>query len=174
VTVESSNIEFTGPYAEVFAEEYSAERTSDLGRKILEDGEISEAELAEARDHLEQCLASHGIELVSLEGREMRYNLTRDDDSQEDFVTECEFSSGVQPAYYLDLEMRGNPENIDDATVMAQCFLDKGVVPANYTADDYERDNPEYTFPFAGTEAGERAYVECVEDPLGLIAQENG
>ncbi|WP_156888082.1 hypothetical protein [Microbacterium indicum] len=169
----AGDVSFTGPYAQRFADEYDADRTSDLARQILATGEITDADVAEVRTRFADCLESEGITLDALDGNTMNYTVTVDDsnDAAEGHVTDCEYSSGLQPVYYLDLEMRGNPEHRDLAEVMTECFIDKGVVPSDYTVADYERDNADYTFPFAGTVEGDVVYSECLDDPLGLIAQ---
>ncbi len=97
-------------------------------------------------------------------------------------VARCARGAGAGTVESCDVEHRGsvdylyeqvarNPENLDEAEIMAACLVRRDVVAPSFSADDYRRwyDTQGGLLPFTVDErTGERVFDECNADPLGL------
>ncbi|MDR1450700.1 MAG: hypothetical protein LBI84_11000 [Propionibacteriaceae bacterium] len=139
VTVSAVAVDFTGPWAGEFSVAY--EKASDpAARFILQDGKVTAEELAEANAAFQGCLEGMGFsDVVINEDGSMavtRPPALRDDyEAADDLVKECDAGWGdVSLLYNL---VKGNPEAVDTAQIMAECLIRIGLRPAGYTAADY-------------------------------------
>lgn len=131
---------FEGPYADDFAKYYS-EATSEFVRGVLEDGKISDAEYLQMSDAFGECLADQGVEFSGFDasGGFMVKDAPNGADTMA-IVDECSASSGQDSVGLLYDFMQDNPDNEDPAKLVAECLVEQGVVPADYSPDDYWRD----------------------------------
>lgn len=163
--------EFSGPWAGEFANVYRRTQT-DFERAILEDGEISDQEIAEAKDKFRTCLSDYGFSNIVM-GDDGSFSVTNPADldagAAEERVSTCSVESGEQTVLALHSWIRRNPDNLDENTIMAACLVNKGVVDVAYTAEDYARDVPTLRFPYLAGVDGATAFNECNADPLGLF-----
>ncbi len=83
-------------------------------------------------------------------------------DPAERDAKECEAASayGAVALYY---RIRRNPQNKDERELMAACLVRKGVVPAGYSATDFQRDTRAQPPPSYLESA---AALACSADPL--------
>lgn len=155
--------EFTGPYAAEFKAAY-VNSTSDLQRKVLQDGRISEAEMAALADAMNQCVARYGISGYAFDpdgsdSAPVPPGWTAD--QVLDVLDACTSATmgEVLPLYQ---RLHRNPQNQDEASAMAECLVRVGLAPAGYTADDYRRDTPDH-YPF---DSDSELFARCAQDPV--------
>ncbi|WP_187977478.1 hypothetical protein [Mycetocola sp. JXN-3] len=156
---------FSGPWAEEFRSAWN-DTGSQLERDILADEIITEQELVAAREPFVECLAARGVVNTFDEiggGETTSLNGELSPDEQADIFQECtdQVDDEVDLLYW---QIKRNPENLDEATIMAKYLVDKGIVERGFSAKDYERDFYG-DFPFSDTDmvAG-----ECLTNPLGV------
>lgn len=153
---------FSGPYASDFETAYR-QSTSELQRTILTDGRITQLEFSSLQDQLKTCLESNGATNVSFTMTELTVTFPQDwSEGDKD-----ELMKGCQESVYGTVDMlyqsiARNPDNQDEAQIMADCLVRVGVAPKGYTADDYKRDVPD-KFPF---DMDDPRFGQCVSDPL--------
>lgn len=156
--------EFTGPWASEFAETY-AHFDDDFSRAALADSEISDMEFQEGMTIIRQCYDAAGF---SVEYDEYGYETvtsTGGAGDPLDVMGQCAFADGgVAVLYYM---IKGNPENVEQETLIAECLVREGVVEPGFTGQDFTEVMESGETPW-GT-ADERV-EPCFKDPLGLIA----
>lgn len=158
---------FAGPWADWFTTVYTSENATDAQREILADGVITDAEYAQVRADFAQCLEHLGL-TVHLEP-DGGFTVDESDALSEsqiagDAVPTCEDRT-VGSVGLLYEQIRRNPEQKDEATIVVDCLHDDGVVGPAYTAAQYRTDLDAYT----GLDWDSGAVRACVDDPLGLL-----
>ncbi len=163
---------FEGPYAAQFAENYVA-AGPDFVRKVLEDGQITDAEYAEMTQRFSDCLADDGIDFGGFApdgGYET--SLAPNDGDTHAKITSCSKSVGEDRIGSLYTFIRTNPDSLDYAVIIPQCLVDAGVVPAGYGPEDFEADNLGRFRDLTSLEPELRdAVTACTTDPLGLLGE---
>ena len=161
---------FEGPYAAEF-EEYYRSTESDFARRVLADGQITDAEYAEMEERFRSCLAEDGITFGGFRpDGGYTTSLAPNGGDTYAMIQVCSKSSGEDTVGALYSIMRTNPENLDGATIMAECLVKKGVVPPGYDANAYSQhmeglsDGPSSLPPDLYD-----ALMSCSDDPLGLF-----
>ncbi|GAA2447617.1 hypothetical protein [Agromyces soli] len=164
---------FSGPWAGEFADAFR-QSGSDFEREALRDGSISESEVAEAENLFGNCMKDRGLDFNGFKpGGGFDFGLGGADPDQANAIAdECSVSSGVNTVVSLYFAMQRNPQNQDEAEIIAACLVEERAVPAGYTASDYTRDAPEMAFPFTDKDSGEQALERCSKDPLGMVRAE--
>ncbi|WP_156027478.1 hypothetical protein [Mycetocola saprophilus] len=158
--------EFSGPWADGFRSGYE-NATSEIERKILATGKITEQQLVESREPLITCLASRDVTITfdSTGGSTLTSKRAPQPSAERTRIyNECVDSTGTE-VDFLYWQMKRNPDNLDEFTIVAKCLVDKKKVDPGYRAKDYGRDFSANAFPFSATdvEAG-----ECQSNPLGV------
>lgn len=148
---------FDGPWADLFESTY-AESTSAIERQALEDGEITEQEVAFFQDAIVTCLKGLGIDAGFNTEQNLEYTFEEEKNSQ-DQVTSCERDNGIR-IVILKRAMDRNPSNLDESTMIVDCLRRAKVVPAGYTAHDLAQGKD---IEVIGTAEG---FDECNRDPL--------
>lgn len=164
---------FAGPYASEFRQAW-IDADSEFIRNVIEDETISDQEFSEIAQRLTQCVASRGMTLSDYDdhgGYSVDVNNV-DGAEADSLLTACDKESGWLPLSVLRENQLSNPENRDQNEVMAECLVREGIVAPGYTADDFARDNPERSFPYLEPATGDRAVMECQDDPLGLASDQ--
>jgi hypothetical protein len=161
---------FEGPYAAQFAD-YYGRAPSDFVRNVLKDGQITDAEYAEMTSDFTSCLADQGITFDGFNADgSFSTSLAPNEADTHDIVTQCSSSSGADSIGALYSFIKTNPDNLDWATITKDCLIRKGVVPPDYSAEEFAQDN---TGRFADIgnlpEDLQKALVSCSSDPLGLL-----
>lgn len=133
---------FSGPYAKELEGAYGRAKT-DLGKGILRDGKVSDAELAELNDAYNACLAPYGLQ-ANADGTSVTQ--LRGGLSTEEFQKvsqECGESTDWDEVQGIWSMMDTNPDNLD-AEAMARetyrCFKRNGFldgVANSLTEDEY-------------------------------------
>lgn len=167
--------EFTGAWASDFASAYRR-ATTDFERSALSDGVVTEAEFAEMEDRFSTCMHDKGVEFTGFNpggGYEFRPGAGMTSEDANRVADECSARSGLDTIGQLFFAQHRNPQNLDDATIIAACLVERRVVPQGYSAHDYTRDAPTKSFPFVSASIGEKALDACSRDPLGLFLSEN-
>ncbi len=162
---------FRGPWAAEFESAYR-KAGSDFERSVLRDGEITDQELAETRDRFTDCLSAIGLSRVVFEpDGTFQFDAPEgvDPDTTNDRVKRCSTESGESSIGALHSWIRRNPQNQDEATIMAACLVRKKAVEPSYAAADYTEDAPTQDFPYLSGGPGSVAFQECTVDPLGLF-----
>ncbi len=155
---------FSGPWATEFERAYRASE-SDLQRKVLADGRITDQEMSALQDGFRDCLELQSFSEVTFTD-DGGFGLSApdgwDDARVQESVTACQASTlGQVDTLYFG--MQRNPAHEDEWDLMAACLVRQGLVPAGYSAEDYGRDAPAGTFPF---DSGDPLFNACVADPL--------
>ncbi|MFF2620488.1 hypothetical protein [Oerskovia jenensis] len=134
--------ESEGPFAAEFAQARN-QATTDFEREVLEDDEIAEAELDEARQRFERCVEDLGY-LVTFGEHGMRIEYPGVDASNaaeteaaSEKAFECEVGSTsvIEPLYAA---VRSNPEGGDYRQNAVECLIRHGVAPESARAEDLE------------------------------------
>ncbi|MFB9955602.1 hypothetical protein [Cellulomonas denverensis] len=163
---------FEGPWAEDFAAAHRSATTGEQ-RQMLADGVVSDAEYAQVREAFAQCLAEAGYAVTWTANGGFTLD-AGSPDVPEELVQERVESCDVEhrgSVDYLYEQVARNPENLDEAEIMAACLVRRDVVAPSFSADDYRRwyDTQGGLLPFTVDErTGERVFDECNADPLGL------
>lgn len=159
--------EFTGPYAAEFADAY-ARTESELARKILADGKITESEFIEIREAEKSCLEDAGFTdvIYNSDGTsQAKAPEGINDDDAGELHKQCATESGSALVQAIYNSMQVNPNNEDWDSLTAACLIDTGVVDSSFTVEElnswYENQDPRLSVQ------GEAR--ECTTDPLGLL-----
>ncbi|GIT79934.1 hypothetical protein LLS1_16030 [Leifsonia sp. LS1] len=167
----STGPEFAGPWADEFGSVFRR-ATTEFERTALADGRISDAEFAEMENRFTTCLTERNVTFGGFKpggGYEFRPGAGVSSEKANTIADDCSASSGLNTIGYLYFAMQRNPQNLDEARLMAACLVEKKAVPAGYSAADYDRDSPDMTYPFISDSAGDHALDECSADPLGIL-----
>lgn len=153
--------EFQGPYAGELRVAW-VNSTSDLQRKALQDGTLSEAEVAAMDDQMHQCLSTNGAVFIQI-GREgsLGVKFPPQMESQTDDIVQARTEVVYGPLQLLERQLRRNPLHEDEHALMAACLVRVGLAPAGYSAEDYGRDVPN-NFPFS---TDDKRFGDCIQDP---------
>lgn len=141
---------------------------ADFAVGILEDGVITQSELAELNDHVLQCLGDLGHDTDSITMGELGEISARPSSgaSQAESaawggtfnqdVKTCSTRDGARTIWQLASAAEINPDNDgkDARQIIIDCYVKQGLVSESYSIDDYERDSRAGTGPF---DAGKRA-----------------
>lgn len=155
--------QFSGPYAGDFAAAYQNSK-SDLQRKVLADGVITEAEMSALQDAFRACVTTYGITNVSFDvdgSMSLKPPTSWTQDQVNAVVSECGSTTIDGPDLIFN-ELRRNPQHADEAELMAACLVRVGLAPAGYTAQDYRTDSPD-NYPF---DSKSDKFGKCVSDPV--------
>ncbi|WP_157834224.1 hypothetical protein [Leucobacter sp. PH1c] len=154
----------TGPWAQEIAS-LLRDYPSSFAREVFADSKVTEQELSEAINLVEDCFTLHNLEVTwDKYGRETVTGETLSSDQPPDILGECAFSDGgVMVMYY---RMRLNPEKVDDMELWAACLVQEGVVEPGFTKHDL----------LGQFDAGSKPWDDndprgpgCMTDPLGLM-----
>lgn len=159
--------EFSGPWAAEFSRTYAG-ATSDFVREALADERISDAEHARAVEAFTTCLAEIGIEFRGFDTQNGGYSTSTAPHGQDthELVSGCEASSGYGDIGMLHDVVTTNPENLDMPTLIAQCLVREGVVPAGYSGSDYDTDAAQwYADPEGLPDELAESLLACTHDP---------
>ena len=161
---------FDGPYAAEFADFY-ARASSDFVREVLKDGLVTDAEFAEMTARFTSCLADQGVTFQGFDpGGGFGTSNAPNGGDTETIVNECSHSSGQDFIGALYSFMKRNPDNLDSATITKDCLIRKGVVPPDYSAEEFAQDNTGRFADFGSLPNDlQKALVSCSSDPLGLL-----
>lgn len=160
---------FTGAWSSQFEQAYTATDNTFV-REAIKDGTVTDEEYAEMFERFRSCLEAAGITLT-VNGLRYRWNIPEGgsaDDANSSF-DRCSVEAGENYIGWLYYGVKRNPENLDEDEITAACLVRAGVVPEDYSAADYARDNEKQTYPFFDQEAGDKAHGRCLDDPLGLL-----
>ncbi|MCL1923227.1 MAG: hypothetical protein FWG15_05155 [Propionibacteriaceae bacterium] len=173
------NDRLSGPWADDFNHAFEKAST-DLGKAILADGQITEQEFAEIKEALRSCLVSSGFEVFAIgdDGSLDTFlpfasNETAEQTSQraKELSESCQETTDwllVSDLYY---QMNINPDNVDFSQLMADCLIRTGLRPSSYTASNYinEFESGDIFLEFESPESSPQAakFWECNSNPLG-------
>jgi hypothetical protein len=65
--------------------------------------------------------------------------------------------------------MRRNPENLDEATIMAACLVRLGAVDPGYTAEQYRSDFESDSGALGPNRPHDAELGQCITDPLDIL-----
>jgi len=144
--------------------------SSDLERKILADGVITAAEVAEAKAAFTACMTAYGAHVewsANSDAMSVGYPMTGTPSPDEMALMQTQqktcWRSTATNAISLYYQMQRNPQKQDEFTIVAACLVRKGVMPEGYTAAEFARDRASDPKPtqFATDAAG-----SCFNTPL--------
>lgn len=154
---------------------------NDFLSSIIADNTVTADEMNEAKRRMQQCYAdagyravqtdeSGGVALARLDGGNMEADMQATNDAQR----RCETDSGYSQLVTLYFNAVRNPEHVDLAPYVVQCFIDHQLVDAQYTVADYQRDSQNRTGPYKVQDedpesAQGRQVTQCGRDPLGKL-----
>lgn len=142
----------------------SAATASSATKEILADHTITEAELVSTQDALTSCLAPAGVTSITFDTDGVGYETNTPKGDPQDLVDAmdaCEASTGYEEIGLLYYGILDNPEKVDPTPEIVACLAEHGLVPEDYTAEDYTRDIASNTLPFATTSANMQVYAAC-------------
>ncbi|MDR1214932.1 MAG: hypothetical protein LBK54_12765 [Propionibacteriaceae bacterium] len=148
--------------AEYFQRTLELQNPSPLEREVIERaivaGQLDPADYEAAHSRYAQCMAEHGFDLSFRKTPDGLYiELPNIDNTGHRDTTaaslECDRDNGLIMALYR--TQQANPGLLADNRLTAiQCLQRSGFVDADYTVDDFERDQSTDTFPFDQYETG--------------------
>lgn len=153
------------------------EQGGDFAVGILEDGIITQAELAEVNDRIVQFLTDYGYAKDSIDMGELGSmsvhppsGMTQEESSawggavNQDLQT-CETQDGARTIWQLASAVQTNPNNdgADIRQTIVDCYVREGLVDQPYTVDDYDRDSREGTGPFSDARRSDAGYQQKLE-----------
>lgn len=154
---------FEGPWAEAFAQAW-LDASTDEQRAILADGKITDAEYADVRQGLVDCIAGFGA-TVTL-GPYGTFSIDpgglSDTQLNDDILPECEQQTVGQITFLYE-QLARNPQNRDEAELMVECLRRVGVVGPAYSAAQWRADSESQT----GLDWDDPRIRQCGLDPLG-------
>ncbi len=139
-SAQASEPSFSGPYAAEYARNYR-EAPNDEVRQILFDEHVSEAEAQQIIEEYRDCLESRGITLVKYDdtGSQLEGDPARmEPGDMEDLIEGCSESSGERHVLSLFQITRSVPGNDFSPALLVSCLIRAGIVPEDFTAQDYE------------------------------------
>lgn len=167
-----------GPGYSAEFETLRSSSNSDFLVGVLEDDELTESEVAEARSRFVECVAESGrLEATDLADGGFEYTGPAIDKGDYQIVIDaCNKRTSADVITMLARRIRDNPENIESNALIAFCLVKKGVVDPAYGAEQYSADMERYfalpesqrrgslMFPqFIDEERGPVAHDECIE-----------
>lgn len=159
---------FSGPWADEFASLYR-DAESDFEREALEDGTISDSELAEMQNRFTKCLEAKRITFTGfMADGSFEFTLPSgmSSDRGNRLTDGCSAAAGNHTIGLLYFQMKRNPQHLDNGTIIAACLVGKKAVPPSYSAQQYDKDAPNSTFPFSDRTKGTKALDDCSADLL--------
>lgn len=164
---DASEFPAAGPWAEDFA--VAVSKASAYERSVLDDGEVSAAEIADAQHRTRACVRDGGYDYRVAEdgtGEAKRLDGTVPSGIEElnAILMQCEskFDVSITTLYN---EVRRNPEKQDEARITVGCLRKSGLVGADYSERKWRAENDSGRFSFNEYDP---AAVQCRLDPLGL------
>lgn len=159
-----------GAWAGDFAE--AASGASSYERKILADGSISAAEVAESRQRMRSCMHDFGYRYTehddgTAEAEPTARGSVTDVEDANERMLECSrrFDRNVSLLYD---ETRRNPEKQDEAQIAVECLRHAGLVDGSYSERRWRSEDDAGVFSFDEWAPGA---VHCRTDPLDLVEQ---
>jgi hypothetical protein len=137
----------------------------------LQDGNITNAEANEIVASYEKCLTDLGFTQVSFkpdgEGQAKNPSGVSNSTANSEMAN-CDTNTDFHDVAWLYTQIYGNPQHVDNATIMAECLVRVGIRPSGYTAADYKREMSSSNGPPAdmqpGTTGGNKLEA-CTVDP---------
>ena len=156
--------EFSGPWAADFADTYE-HFDDEFSHAALADSTISDMEFQEGMAIIQECYDAAGFSVeYDQYGYETVTSVGGTGDPM-DVMGQCAFADGgVSVLYYM---VKGNPENVEQETLIAECLVREGVVEPGFTGQDFTEMMDSGDLPWA---PGDERVEPCMKDPLGLIA----
>jgi hypothetical protein len=115
----------------------SAQASSPFERKVLADGEITDAEYSELQSRIVSCLAGLGLK-ASFDGDgALTYTQTRSTPVERDRIQACSADNGIRTLALRDAMVR-NPAHLDEGEIMVDCLRRVHLVDSGYTARMYD------------------------------------
>lgn len=137
--VPPENPGFSGPWAHELQKAYE-ESSSDVFRKIVADGKITEAEYSEAHQHSIQCMADGGFPGVTHHPEEGVTQMPEIPIEKEalarELMTDCDEKFGIVDIdiWYNNLHL--NPDNLNWDEGELQCLIKHKYLPLGSTVAD--------------------------------------
>jgi hypothetical protein len=166
---------FSGPYGPKVKAAYEA-ATDPAVKATLADGKITQAEYEAAVQRMVKCAADQGVTVVPQQqpnGLDT-YEVIKTSNSDAVFSS-CE-DANLKPIELLYGQMVNNPQNRDMNDVYADCLKRAGVVPRDYTGQQFQADSKANSGPFAGMKSDgfstpDPAVQQCMTDPQSNATQ---
>lgn len=156
-----------GPWAQEFGDAVSD--SSAYETKVLEDGLITSAELADAQARKKACMRDAGYVLRISDDGTSDLTMADGGDLPATGVVDTAMQTCARrfdrSITMLFNELRRNPEKQDEATITVACLRVSGIVDGGYSERKWRSEYDSGVFSF--NEWDERA-VQCRLDPLGL------
>jgi len=115
----------------------SAQASSDLERKVLSDGRITDAEYSELQAAILRCLDGLGLKASFDAEGTLTYATSRSTPIDRDAVQACNAGNGIRTITLRDA-MRRNPSHLDEGKIMVDCLQRVHLVESSYTAEMYD------------------------------------
>jgi hypothetical protein len=163
-----------GPWAAEF-ENALASGVGETEAEILSDGVVTPLELEQAHDGVRRCLADSGLTIDYLPDGGFDLGSTDGRSTSDDFGTSdaalraCEAEHDEFVTFLFE-QTRRNPEKRDEATLVAECLVDAGLVGPGYGRDDFEAEGESESGAWS-FDVDSGAGQQCLLDPLGLWRQ---
>lgn len=139
-------------------------QVTDFAWQVLQDYEVTDAELQEARDRAKPCLTDVGIEAHYDYAYGGRYSqpLEMEDAQFDRLLDDCTFSELIR-IESVHLQMRKNPNNVDIHDLYARCLIKAGLVDPGVQGNDLRGLSQ---FPQDIQESAE--WRQCLANPLDV------
>lgn len=173
----ASSAAFSGPWGAQYQRAYEGAQT-ERGKRILEDEQVTDAEISEIRSAYASCLAQSGITATfdSSGGGSIQYPQGQDA-LAEQAQSACDKQTDYKSIEFLYEVTKSNPNNTDQVPQLVQCLVRHGLVDASMTAEEYKQivSDPAKSEETFGKyldssradydAAGATAFTQCQSDP---------
>ncbi len=172
---------FSGPWSAEFRDAYDS-ATNPAARTILEDGTITDAEIAELRGQEITCLENLGCTVTELnpDGSAFITPPQQDGDTMDDITartnelrSRCDTETDWPSVASLYTWSTKNPSHQATESLMAECLIRVGLEPEGYTPDQYIADLASGVFvPYLEdqTTPDAQRFLACNDDPSNAHA----
>ena len=143
--------------------------TSEAAKSVLADGKITLDEARGVRQEFRSCAENAGASdiTIDLDGR-VKFDTPYFNDTVNQQVDSCGQTSEFDEVTAWLNAVRANPDHLDYNKIMATCLVKKGVVNADYSAEQFASDNKDFSFPFTvSQDRGKDAVLSCQSNPTG-------
>ncbi len=143
---ETTTVRYTGPFAAEF--ERLGQQDNQLLHRIIEDSQISDAELSETAELYKHCLAAAGFTDVEIrqDGQLSLNDSSGDLDSVNAKVYECNKTEIYPSVSMLYFEMNANPANRDRSEFIYTCLQEKSVLQPDVSLEQFRQLVPSNQF----------------------------
>lgn len=133
--------------------------STDFELEVLADGKVTDAEFGETFVRFADCMATEGFEVerTDYKGVYSGFFVSENGKDPEEAVRSCEKGT-TEFIDLLYIGMKNNPTGDESASPEFDCLRERGIVPEDFTIDDYHLHSEQGTLPY---DTDSEAVLDC-------------